>query len=336
MKYTPTPLKSILAITLFIIGCSSYAIDSKAIEQQADGSIKELYHTLNTMPNTSMAERIDWFSGQFKGTPYILGSLGEGPNARYDQYPQYRIDGFDCDTYVNTILALALANSLDTFKQCLEYSRYKDGTISYLNRNHFTSIDWNANNQQRGMLKDITLSIKDKQNKSVALYAKALINKAGWYAHKNIDAIRLQNENRSEQEKRLAELKTKGSQLKTTPSKIPYLPLTALFPKKDEPDLYLFSQIPTGSIIEIVRPDWDLRQLIGTSLNISHLGFAIRINGQLYFRQASSQLGKVVDVPLIDYLKEALKSPTIKGINVQIVLPEKPVTGNCRAFNSNN
>jgi hypothetical protein len=336
MKYTPTPLKSILAITLFIIGCSSYAIDSKAIEHQADGSIKELYHTLNTMPNTSMAERIDWFSGQFKGASYILGSLGEGPDARYDQFPQYRIDGFDCDTYVNTVLALALANSLETFKQCLEYSRYKEGKISYLNRNHFTSIDWNANNQQRGMLKDITLNIKNKQNKSVALYANALINKAGWYAHKKIDTIRLQNENKSEQEKRLAELKNKGSLLKTTPSKIPYLPLTALFPKKDEPDLYLFSQIPTGSIIEIVRPDWDLRQLIGTSLNISHLGFAIRINGQLYFRQASSQYGKVVDVPLIDYLKEALESPTIKGINVQIVLPKKPITRNCRTFNSDN
>ncbi|WP_298626296.1 N-acetylmuramoyl-L-alanine amidase-like domain-containing protein [uncultured Legionella sp.] len=333
MKYTPTPLRSILAITLFITGLSSYAINSKAIEQQADGSIKELYHTLNTMPNKSMAERIDWFSSQFKDVPYILGSLGEGPNARYDQYPLYRIDGFDCDTYVNTVLALALANSLDTFKQCLEYSRYKDGKISYINRNHFTSIDWNANNQQRGMLKDITLTIKNKQNKSVALYAEALIDKPGWYAHKKVNTIRLQKENKQEQEQRLAELKNKGSQLKATVSKIPYIPFTVLFPMNDAPNLYLFSQIPTGAIIEIVRPGWDLRKVIGTSLNISHLGFAIRINDQLYFRQASSQYGKIVDVPLIDYLKEAIESPTIKGINVQIVLPKKPVRHNCRTPN---
>ncbi len=333
MKYVSTPLKSFLTLILFILGLSSHAMDSKAIEQQAGDSIKELYHTLNAMPNTSMAERIDWFSSQFKGTSYILGSLGEGQDARYDQFPLYRVDGFDCDTYVNTVLALAVANSFDTFKQCLEYSRYKNGTIDYINRNHFTSIDWNANNQQRGMLKDITLSIKDKQNKPVALYAEALINKSGWYAHKKLDTIRLQKENKGEQGKRLSELQKKGALLKTTLSKIPYIPLKSLFPDGNTPNLYLFSQIPTGSIIEIVRPNWDLRQLIGTSLNISHLGFAIRINGQLYFRQASSQFGKIIDVSLVDYLRDALQSPTIKGINVQVVVPQKPITSNCSTFN---
>ena len=332
MKYTLAPLKFLFIMICLITGYSCYAIDSNAIEQQANSSIKELYHTLNTMPNSSMTERIDWISSQFKGVPYILGSLGEGADARYDQFPRYRTDGFDCDTYVNTVLALATANSLETFQQCLKYTRYHEGKISYINRNHFTSIDWNHNNQQRGLLKDITLTIKDKQNNSVALYAKAMINKPGWYAHKTLETIRLVHENKSEQTKRLAELKQKGSTLPTTLSTIPYIPLSVLFSKNGEPNLYLFSQIPSGSIIEIVRPNWDLRKIIGTSLNISHLGFAIKINNQLYFRQASSQFGKVVDVPLIDYLKGALVSPTIKGINVQIVVPTKPATQECRTF----
>lgn len=334
MKYTLTPCKFLFIIIFLITGLSCYAIDPKVIENEANVSIKELYHTLNSMPNTSMVDRIDRISSQFKGAPYILGSLGEGPDARYDQFPQYRIDGFDCDTYVNTVIALALANNLETFQQCLKYTRYKDGNISYINRNHFTSIDWNANNQQRGLLKDITLTIKDKHNKSVALYANAMINKPGWYAHKTLATIRLQNGNQTEQIKRLAELKAKGSQLKTTLSKIPYIPFTALFSKDGKPNLYLFSQIPTGSIIEIVRPNWDLREAIGTSLNISHLGFAIKINNTLYFRQASSQYGKVVDVPLIDYLREASSSPTIKGIHVEVVVPTKPVTHDCRSFNA--
>lgn len=319
MKYTSAPLNYLCFIACFIISFFSYAIDSAALEKQANVSIQELYHTLNTMPKTSIVERIDWISNHFSGAVYVLGSLGEGPKAKFDQFPQYRVDAFDCDTYVNTVLSLALANSLESFKQCLKLTRYKNGNVSYINRNHFTSIDWNKNNQQRGILKDITLSIKNQEKQSVAVFADALIDKPNWYAHKTISTIRLQHENKIKQEELLAELKNSGSKLEIANSTIPYLPLTALFPKKDEPDLYLFSQIPNGAIIEIVRPNWNLRKLIGTSLNISHLGFAIRIKDQLYFRQASSQKGKVIDVPLIDYLKEAQNSPTIKGINVQIV-----------------
>lgn len=335
MQYTATPLKRLFFIASLICSFSSNALNSTALQEQANSSINELYHTLNAMPNTSMAERIDWFSSYFKGKPYILGSLGEGSDAPYDQYPLYRIDGFDCDTYVNTVLALALASSLDSFQSCLKYNRYHNGKISYIDRNHFTSIDWNKNNQIRGVLKDITLTIKDQKNHQVAVYAKALINKAGWYAHKNIDTIRLQTENKEEQEKRLAELKAKGKKLKSVTSKIAYIPLTALFSEDGKPNVYLFSQIPNGAVVEIIRPNWDLRKQIGTALNVSHLGFAIWIKNTLYFRQASSQLGGVVDVPLADYLNEARNSPTIKGINIQVVLPQKPVSGECRRFLGN-
>lgn len=353
MKYTLASLKYLLYFACFITSISSYSVNSTTIDEQADTglaqpttlfagnsatieeqanfSIKKLYHTLNAMPNTSMADRIDQISAYFKGTKYILGSLGEGPNARYDQYPRYRVDGFDCDTYVNTVLSLALATSLESFQECLKYTRYKNGKRSYVNRNHFTSIDWNNSNQQRGLLKDITLSIKNEQKQSVALFANALINKPDWYEHKTIDTIRLSKEDKNEQKKRLIELKTKGKKLETTLSNVPYIPFTALF-SESKPNFYLFSQIPNGAIIEIVRPNWDLRKQIGTALDISHLGFAIWINNELYFRQASSQYGKVVDVPLIDYLNKARSSPTIKGINVQVVLPVKPASSGCELF----
>lgn len=324
MKYTLDPLKHLFFIASFIASFMSYAFDSTSIEEQANTSINKLYHTLSAMPNTSMAERIDWISAQFKGKTYFLGSLGEGPKARFDQFPRYRIDGFDCDTYVTTVLSLALANSLKSFQHCLKLIRYENGSVTYLHRNHFTSIDWNKNNQQRGMLKDITQSIKDQRNKPIAQFANAFIDKSSWYAHKSISTIRLQSDNKVEQEKRLVELKTKGSVFKITQSKVPYIPLSVLFLEHNKPNVHLFSQIPQGAIIEIIRPNWNLRQLIGTNLNVSHLGFAIWSKGQLLFRQASSQLGKVVDVPLIEYLKEAQKSPTIKGINIQIVLPTKP------------
>ncbi|WP_392536368.1 N-acetylmuramoyl-L-alanine amidase-like domain-containing protein [Legionella sp. 227] len=326
MKCTLTPLKHLIFVTCFLISFLSYAFDSNTTEKQANSSIEELYHRLRSMPNTSMPDRIDWFSSQFLGIPYLLGSLGEGPKARYDQFPKYRVDSFDCDTYVNTVLSLALANSLTSFQQCIKNMRYKNGLVSYLQRNHFQGLDWNQNNQQSGLLKDITLTIKDKNNQPVAQIAEAVINKPNWYAYKTVETIRLEDADKGKEEARLEELKKKGARLEVTSEKVPYLPFTALFPKHNKPDMYLFAQIPHGAIIEIVRPNWDLSQKIGTALNISHLGFAIRHDGQLYFRQASSEYGKVVEVPLIDYLEKALNSPTIKGINVQIVVPTKPLT----------
>ncbi|MFI4919332.1 MAG: N-acetylmuramoyl-L-alanine amidase-like domain-containing protein [Legionellales bacterium] len=321
------------ARSLIFIGCCtsffSHAIDSHAIEKQANVFINELYHKANATPNTLMPQRIDWFSAKFLGDKYLLGALGEGPGARYDQFPKYRTDAFDCDTYVTTVVSLALAHSLKSFQQCLKHTRYQNGKATYLYRNHFTSIDWNKNNQQRGVLKDITLTIKDQNQRPVALFANALINKSNWYAYKSIATIRLEHENKTQQATRLLELKAQGKNLKTSRSKVPYLPFTALFTDKSKPNLYLFAQIPQGAIIEIIRPNWDLRKLIGTSLNISHLGFAIWIKGHLYFRQASSQQGKVVDVLLVEYLKEAQKSPTIKGINIQIV-KTKPLDAECK------
>lgn len=314
-------MKSILCLLLNLLLSLQpcHALNSSAIEMKANKTINELYHRANQLQNNSTVNRIDWFSAQLKGQPYLLGALGEGPTAQYDQFPRYRMDAFDCETYVTTVLALVKGNSLNTFEQQLKAIRYKDGKVDYLDRNHFTSLDWNQNNKKRGLLKDITLDIQDKNNQSVALWAKALIDKPNWYAHKSPSTIRLQENNPEKQLKRLQRLKRKGMQLSATYAKIPYLPLSTLFINKRTPNLYLFSQIPHGAIIEIVRPNWDLRKTIGTALNVSHIGFAIWINGQLFFRQASSQAKEVVDTPLIEYLKEAQLSPTIKGINIQVV-----------------
>nr|WP_040536277.1 N-acetylmuramoyl-L-alanine amidase-like domain-containing protein [Legionella drancourtii] len=330
MKYMFAPLKNLAFVTSFLACVPGYAFDSSATEKQANLSIKELYHKLNNMPNISMSQRINWISKQFLGVPYILGSLGEGPKARYDQFPRYRVDGFDCDTYVNTVVSLALARSLPSFQQCIKQMRYSNGEVAYIQRMHFTGLDWNQAHQQAGRFKDITVAIKDEHHHPVAQFASAQIEKPNWYAYKTIATIRLQNADKAQQEARLAELKTKGAKLAVAAEKVPYLPLTALFPEKNKPNRHLFAQIPDGAIIEIVRPNWNLREKIGTALNISHLGFAIRHDDQLYFREASSEYGKVVDVPLIEYLQHALESPTIKGINVQIIVPSKASAKDCK------
>jgi hypothetical protein len=223
---------------------------------------------------------------------------------------------------VDTVLALAFANNLNQFEQCIDQIRYSDGKPSYLFRNHFASLDWNGNNQKKRFVKDITDTIHNESNQPVAYEAVAIINKPAWYDHMTIKTLRLENVSLVEKKRRLEVLKQAGKQLPISTARIPYLPLSELFDSSGKANIYLFDQIPNGAIIEIVRPNWDLTKDIGTHLNVSHLGFAFWKNNTLWFREASSNHHMVIDVPLIEYLQEALKSPTIKGINVQITLPQ--------------
>jgi len=309
---------------------SSFAANTIEIEKQANKDIGHLYHLLKQKKISSMTKRIDWISAQFKNQPYLLGALGEGADGRFDQYPKYRTDAFDCQTYVTTVLALAFANNRDEFSCYLKQIRYMNGKRSFLKRNHFASVDWNINNQKKGFIKDITLKIKERNNQPIAKTANAVIYKPGWYSKMTVKNIRLENIDKDLEKKRLQELKEKGQSLEVVKAKTPYLPLNKLLKKNREKNEYLFRQIPNGAIIEIIRPNWNLKGKIGTNLNVSHTGFAIWKKGILYYRNASSLEGKVVDVPLSDYLKKIINSPTIKGINLQMVVPETTSKINCK------
>lgn len=303
--------KCLLLVSCVFINCAHSAENSNA-------PIEQLYHTLHSKPHQSLSDRIGFISEAFLKKPYELGALGEGPGGDYDQYPLYRTDAFDCETYVDTVLALAFASNTSSFERYIEQIRYKNGQVSFITRNHFTCLDWNKNNQQQGFIRDITTSIKDANGHNVTLTARALIDKPSWYQHFTPTTIRLKNASITKTETSLAALKQKGQHLAREVCTMPYIPLSVLFNSQGEANMHLLKQIPNAAIIEIIRPNWDLEKQIGTHLNVSHMGFAIWKNGQLLFRQASSAQHQVIDIPLIDYLRKAQKSPTIKGINILV------------------
>ena len=312
-------LKPKLFIHIFIITFSTVCIYPTYANKQSDITIEKLYQT--QPKKLALMHRIQWFSQQFMGKPYHLGPLGEGDKGLYDQSPLYRTDAFDCQTYVETVVALSLAKNLETFKKKINAIRYQNPTPSYLNRNHFMSLNWLPNNTQKGFIKDISTTLVNKQNEPVFKTAIANIKKGAWLQKKTLNDIKIKNS--SLKRKRLDALKKLSPQFSTQQAKINYIPFDALFDKNKRPNLYLFKQIPSGSIINIVRPNWQLEKLIGTNLNVSHLGFAIIKNKQLYYREASLIEKKVIDVLLIDYLKNYLDSPTIKGINILKVMQRK-------------
>ncbi len=281
------------------------------INQNHDDAIISIY----TMPEfnilASIFDRIDFLAKYFLGKPYITNPQGEGAQAEFDSAPLYRFDGFDCVTYVNNILALALSHDLQSFQKNLLKINYYHSIPKYENRFHFMSVDWNPQNQKNKILRDITTAICDEKNKSIATFAEGDIDRPNWFLKKS----------ENETHERAAYLQHAAATVKKEFIRLPYLPLNKLFDHQKNPCEFLFHQIPHGCIIEIVRPNWNLSEKIGTNLHVSHVGFAIRKpSGELLFRHASSEQKCVTEVLLSDYLKNALENPTIKGINVQIIM----------------
>ena len=308
-----------------------FAISVFASNQSANTTVKKLYHNLSHIKPLSMTDRIKYFSKALLNKPYILGALGEGDSGLFDQEPLYRTDGFDCLTYVETVMSLAFANNLQEFANCMDIVRYQNGQVSFETRNHFTSLDWNPNAQKHGLIQDITDQIKNQKGQSVTQIATAIIDKPSWYRHLPETSIKIHRANAENIKHAHERLKELAHQFSPIQASIPYIPLSTLFDKMGQPNQFIFDQIPDAAIIEIVRPNWDLRKKTGTCLNVSHLGFAIRQQDLLLFREASSIEHKTIDIPLEQYLRQALKSPTIKGINIQKIIPQQPLPNGCRS-----
>lgn len=263
--------------------------------------------------------RIARISRAFLGAPYKADYFGEGTTGKYDKDPIFRFDGFDCTTYIETVCALAMARNFDDFKRLIEQMRYKNGKVSFLSRNHFISMDWIPENTRQGFVKDITVHVAGRYGTNMAT---AIIDKRGWYQKLSSSRLSPAPTSSSTSASLLNALHTEGNAFKPQRASLPYIGLDVLFVDK-KPNVTIFDAIPSGSIINIVRPDWNLQNSIGTHLNVSHQGFAIRASdGTLLFRHAKAgKTLRVTEEPLDRYLYRFLTSKSIKGIN--ILMPQE-------------
>lgn len=297
-----------------------YAIcDFNTNIKQANNEINTIFNQLKQHPQANLGDKLKFISNFWIGKPYMLYCLGEGEHGEFDQNPLYRTDAFDCETMVDTTLAIAISKDLKTFNEAIINIRYHNHQPDFFHRNHFTNNDWNRSNQQQGFMKDITQSIV-YQGKPIAITNKIIIDKGQWYAKMSDKRIQLCDNDPKLIQQKLMALRSKSKLAGQELSSLDYLPLSALFDKNEQPIDGIFSQIPNATIIEIVTPDSQTVDKIGTNLDISHMGFAFWNNGTLYFRNASLLQKKVVDVKLSDYLKNYLHSPTIKGIHLEQAL----------------
>ena len=94
----------------------------------------------------NFTERLRFFSKTLEGTPYFLGPTGEGRYGAIDPKPIADFTQFDCVTYMESVLGLALAHHAPDVLPSILGIRYHGDTISYANRNHYFTGEWIANN----------------------------------------------------------------------------------------------------------------------------------------------------------------------------------------------
>ncbi len=273
------------------------------------GPREEAQNYLDRGANVSgVVNRMDAFSKLFIGRPYgVGGPLGEGPEGRYDQDPLYRFDTFDCTTYVETIVSLAHSRSVDEFEAAMNNIRYENGDVDYLKRSHFTDLWWIPRNIQSGLLTDITHDLGERQ----VLVARAVINLPGWLKKIHPEEIRVPNASQEERNSLLAELRGMHVNYISEIAEVPYVSINWILKNPS-----FVNKIPHGTVVNFVRPNWDLTHEYGSHQNISHQAFLFRKGNVLFLRHASTSNPQTVfELPFLDYIKKFENHATLKGVH---------------------
>lgn len=282
---------------------------STLIAQSPDQTGRELLQATKNLP---FEQKIESLSSTFIGKPYQHEPLGEGPNGQYNQEDFYRFDQFDCETYVNTVIALSKAHDLPEFKRNIKDITYTGKNVNFRNRAHFPDADWVPYHIQKGTLQEITAAVAGPNNIATA---KNYLDRKNWYQNLTLERIKIPGLNPSQQSAKLQQLKSEAQHVQNTFVSILYIPLNKLF-INGQPNLAIFNRIPNTAIILLIVNDPNLKQKIGTNLNVSHMGFVIWKDQQLFLRAASSLKKQVIDLPLINYLQNSLATGKIKGIAI--------------------
>ena len=224
----------------------------------------------------------------FLGTPYQGGTLDRDTTEKI----VVRLDSLDCTTFVETVTAITKCiksekNSFTEYVKALEEIRYRDGICNgYTSRLHYFS-EWILNNQEMGIVEEIYID-------NATITEERTINFMGCNADK-YPGIRNDSD--------LAQIKAIERAFSAYPFN--YIP-------KDKVAEIEAENIKEGDIIAIVT---DIE-----GLDISHVGFATYVNGEVHLLHASSGKKEVVIDPLSlsDYLARYKHHKGIKVIRLML------------------
>lgn len=306
---------TLLAALLGVVLAAPAAAAPKPFYQLDEKHIaKELKKIHKQHPD--LQHRVVAVSDRLLGTPYVLGPLGEGPDGEFDRDPTYRFDAFDCTTFVETTMALALRPDLKDALDTLQKIRYKDGKVSYFTRNHFTEADWVPHNVWAGYLRDITRQVAGDKT----LELTQVVDKHKWYLAKSTADIEGRFTER-EKLKALPKLQALGEGLEPQRATLDVLPMSEL-PQA-------LARIPSGTIANLVRePREDKETMVSHQVLIVKKG----PDGEAFVRHAAYD-EKVMDVPALEYFYKYFNSTwRLVGLNLnELRDPRQAVAPGARA-----
>jgi hypothetical protein len=250
-------IAGILVVTLQI-GAGSYRAPSE--EDIAQCVVRN-----PAAPKKSLAERLVDVTDKFVGAPYVLSPLGEGAGATPDPDPLVRWDAFDCTTFVETAMSLALADDLAEAKRLLEVIRYREARVDYLARRHFPEAEWIPELIKLGFLEDITRKIAGDE---------VVVEK------KKID-VNVWKKNKSDKTPPLPDDRIPKGEfaLDVWPLKLAHKGM---------------DKIPVGTVMNIVRVDYST-----VPVRVSHQALVIEKGGKRFVRHAADRMfHSVVDEPI--------------------------------------
>lgn len=212
--------------------------------------------------------------------PYLVHTLDSSASEELT----VRMDGFDCTTLVETVVAEALDSN--DIAGHIKMTRYRNGIISdYASRIHYFT-EWIYENQKSGLVQDVTKEFD---------CSKPFVFKVGFMTQHRNKYAQLKDDSIFN--------KIKAMEKKINAYKWHYIPKNKLASCQ--------AAINHGDIIAITSNV--------PGLDIAHLGFAYRKGSQLYLLHASTDEKKVVITKktLLQYLMDHSKQSGIMVVRVK-------------------
>ena len=275
-------MKRIFLLVILLCGIATiYANNQDSIK------VEKWMKEAATLPKDSC--RTLHFAKQMLGVPYVAGTLDGNEEERL----VVRTDALDCTTFVETALALSIADKRGErdfagFKKALTDIRYRDGILDgYASRLHYFS-DWIRNNELMGFVRECTSETSCSQPKEL------------W-----LDFMTTHVESYLPMKKNPALVKEIAAYEKNWQGTVvSYIPKEKLNLSSEK------LKIKNGDILAMVT------NIKG--LDVVHVGFAFWKDNHLHLLHASSVAKKVIEDPkkLFEYSKNTKAHIGVRAIRV--------------------
>lgn len=281
-------MKKFVIVAVFVglvFGCASAAGNIRFNNEAVDTTrINEILIAADACHFKTTGEQCEFIARKFIDTPYVSGTLEGSPEA-----VTVNLDGMDCTTFVDQVLAMAATvnegrTSWRDFVYNLEHLRYRGGEENgYASRLHYV-CDWAVDNIHRGRIEDAT-----------RLFPRTN------YIVRSIDFM---SENRDKYPALADDTeyeRIKNIEIGYRNHRFPYIKTVDLNGKETK------AEFKDGDVVALVSS--------AKNIDVTHMGFVVKVDGEPYLLHASSTDGKVEisSRPLVDYLK---RNRSLVGVRV--------------------